>query len=93
MFHEAFVGQNNVNVPDDACPDTHHVERHDDHEVDADAGARGGELPVLLHKIPLDSSKLLHCEDTENHHGKHGGQDEGYLSRDDGEKRMLYACV
>lgn len=67
-------------------PDTHHVERHDDHEVDADTGARGGELPVLLHKLPVEGGELLHHNETENHHGKHGCENEGNLSRDEGEK-------
>lgn len=74
-------------MPDDACPDTHHVERHDDHKVDADTGARSGKLPVLLHKIPVEGSKLLHRNEAENHHSKHGCQNEGNLSRDDGERK------
>lgn len=68
-------------MPDDACPDTYHVERHDNHEVDADASAGGGKLPVLLHKIPFERSELLHCNETENHHSKHSCQDEGNLNR------------
>lgn len=71
-------------MPDDTCPDTHHVERHDDHKVDADTSARGGKLPVLLHKIPVERSELLHRDEAENHHGKHGCQNEGNLGRDDG---------
>lgn len=68
-------------MPDDACPDTHHIERHDDHKVDADTSARGGKLPVLLHKIPVEWSELLHRNETENHHSKHGCQDERNLGR------------
>lgn len=71
---------------DDVCPSTHHIERHDDHKVDADTGARGGELPVLLHKIPVKGSKLLHRNKAENHYSKHCCQNEGNLSRGDGEK-------
>lgn len=86
-----------VHVPEDACPDTHHVERHDDHKVDADASARGGKLPVLLHKIPVEGGELLHGDETENHHSKHGRQNEGDLSQgDDKEKnaqrRRLCSC-
>lgn len=73
-------------MPDDACPDTHHIERHDDHEVDADAGARGGKLPVILHKIPVEGSKLFHGNETENHHREHGSQNEGNLKSGDEEK-------
>lgn len=68
----------------DAFPDTtYHIERHDYHEVDADAGARCGKLPVLLHKIPVDGGKLLHGNETENHHSKHSCQNEGNLNSDD----------
>lgn len=87
MFHETFVGQD-INVPDEACPDTHHIERHDDHKVDADSGARGGKLPVLFHKLPVEGSKLLHHNQTENHHGKHGCQNQGNLSREEAEMRV-----
>ena len=73
-----------VNVPDDACPDTHHIERHDDHEVYADTSARRGKLPVLLNEIPVEGSELLHRNETENHHGEDSRQDEGNLS-----KRMM----
>lgn len=61
-------------------PNTYHVEGHDDHEIDAHARAGGGELPVLLHEIPIDGGELLHGNETENHHGKHGGEDEGNLN-------------
>lgn len=69
-------------MPSGAGPDTHHVERHNDHEVDADAGARCGKLKVILHKVPVDGSKLLHGDESENHHGKHGGQNERNLDRE-----------
>lgn len=69
-------------VSDEAPADTYHIEGHDDHEIDADASAGGGKLPVLLHKIPANGGKLLHRNETENHHGKHGGQDEGNLKRE-----------
>lgn len=75
----------NVNMPDEACPDTHHIERHDDHKVDADTSARGGKLPVLLQKLPVEGSKLLHRDETENHHSKNSRQNQGNLSRGDGE--------
>lgn len=61
-------------------PATHHIERHDDHEIDADAGARGGKLPVLLDKVPVEGGKLLHGDEAENHHGKHGRQNQRDLS-------------
>lgn len=60
----------------DQRKDTNHIQRHDDHEVDADSSAWGGELPVLLHKLPLEGSKLLHGNEPEHHHGKHGCQDQ-----------------
>lgn len=69
-------------MSDEASAATYHIEGHDDHEIDADASAGGGKLPVLLHKIPVDGGKLLHRNETENHHGKHGGEDEGDLTRD-----------
>ena len=78
-----------VNVPDDAYPDTYHIERHDDHKVDAHTSARRGKLPVLLNKMPVEGSKLLHCNKTENHNSEHGCQNKGDLSRDDGEKEGL----
>lgn len=62
-------------------PATHHIERHDDHEVDADAGAGGGKLPVLLDKVPVEGGELLHGDEPKNHHGKHGRQDQRNLSR------------
>lgn len=65
-----FGGQN-VKT-DDACPDTHHIKRHDYHEVDADASARRSKLPVLLDKVPVEGGKLLHCDETENYNSKHG---------------------
>lgn len=68
-----------ADMPDDARPDTYHVERHDDHKVDADTRSRCGELPVLLHIIQFEGSKLFHCNQTENHHSKHSRQDEGNL--------------
>lgn len=71
-----------VNMPDDACPDTYHVERHDNHKVDADTSARYGKLPVLLHKLPVEGSKLFHYNETENHHSKHSCQNEGNLKRE-----------
>lgn len=77
-----------VNGPDDACQDTHHIQRHDDHKVDADTSARGGKLPVLLDKIPVEGSELLHRYETENHHSKHGCQDEGNLGREMMERRQ-----
>lgn len=70
-----------VNAPGEARPDTYHVERHDDHEVDADAGAGGGELPVLLHKVPVEGGELLHGDETENHHGKHSCQNQRDLNK------------
>lgn len=67
-------------APDDVGPpDTHHIKRHDDHKVDADASSRGGKLPVLLHKLPVKRDKLLHGNETENHHGEHGCQNQGNL--------------
>lgn len=77
-------------VSDEASAATYHIEGHDDHEIDADASAGGGELPVLLHKIQVDGGKLLHGDETENHHGKHGGQDEGNLNRHDGGREMRH---
>lgn len=68
----------------EASAETYHIEGHDDHEIDADTSAGGGKLPVLLHEIPVDGGKLLHRDETENHHGKHGGQDEGNLNRFNG---------
>lgn len=65
-----------------ACPDTYHIERHDNHKVDADTSARGGKLPVLLHEIPVEGGKFLHCNETENHHSKHSCQNEGNLNSD-----------
>lgn len=65
----------------EASADTYHIQGHDDHEIDADASAGGGKLPVLLHKIPADGGKLLHRNETENHHGKHGSQYQGNLHR------------
>lgn len=79
----------NICWTDDACPDTHHVQRHDDHKVDADAGARRGKLPVLFHKMPVEGSKFLHGNETENHHSKHSCEDEGDLSRATGETISL----
>lgn len=76
-----------ANMTDDACPDTHHIERHDDHKVDADTSARRGKLPVLLNKMPVERGKLLHRNETENHHRKHSCQNEGNLNKDDGEKK------
>lgn len=69
-------------MPVAACPDTYHIERHDNHKVDADTSAGGGKLPVLLHKIPVEGGKFLHRDETENHHSKHGCQNEGDLIRD-----------
>lgn len=56
-----------------------HIERHDNHEVDADSSARGGKLPVLLYKLPLEGGKLLHGDEPENHHSKHCRQHQGDL--------------
>lgn len=77
-------------VSDEASAVTYHIEGHDDHEIDADASAGGGKLPVLLHKIPVDGGKLLHRNETENHHGKHGSQDEGNLNRHNGGRDMRH---
>lgn len=60
----------------DERKDTNHIQRHDDHKVDADSSAWGGKLPVLLHKLPLEGSKLLHGNEPKYHHGKHGCQNQ-----------------
>lgn len=61
---------------------THHIERHDDHKVDTDTGARCCKLPVLLHKLPVKGGKLFHHNKAKNHHSKHSSQDERNLHRD-----------
>lgn len=61
--------------------DTHHVEKHDDAEVDADSRAGGRHLRVVPDESPAEGSEGADGDHAVNDDAKHGGDHHQYLWR------------
>lgn len=58
---------------------SHHVEEHDDAEVDADCCACGGHLRVVPDERPAEGSEGADSDHTINHDAKHSSNHYQYL--------------
>lgn len=61
--------------------ETHHVEQHDDAEVDADCRARGRHLRVVPDESPAEGGEGADGDHTVNDDAKHSGNHHQYLWR------------